>query len=217
MTQPARLARTYGQFCPVAAALDVIGDRWVLLILREMLFGRRRFTEIKRACPGIAPNLLSDRLRTLVERGLVESTKEGYALTELGAGIRPVLRALAVFGVDFIDVEHPEMADPTDTTAVTVVRAFLLPYQRPGLAAMRVRILAADGSSYDIVKDPDRPVAVVAFADDAPDVTFEADAAALWLARRDGTPFTAQITGDPELVARFIEGFGLSDLALAAE
>ena len=63
--------RSYEQHCPIALALDTLGDRWVLLILRELTIGPRRFTDLRGALPGIAPNLLSDRLRVLHD-GLIE-------------------------------------------------------------------------------------------------------------------------------------------------
>ena len=65
----AKAERTYGQYCPIAAGLDVVGDRWVLLICRELLMGDRRFTDLRTALPGIAPNLLTERLRALQAEG----------------------------------------------------------------------------------------------------------------------------------------------------
>lgn len=212
MKPQTRPARTYGQFCPVAAALDVVGDRWVLLILREMLFGRRRFSEIKRACPGIAPNLLSDRLRMLTERGMIDSQPGGYALTERGQAVGPVLRALAMFGVDHIDVENPATADPADVDALTLSRAFLTTYQQPSLGPIRVRVTAPDGSTRDIVKTADSPLATVTMSTGEPDVAIEVDAASLWLARRDQRPFECPMTGSPEAIERFITGFALEGL-----
>ena len=61
--------RTYGQYCPIAAGLDLIGDRWTLLLLRELSMGDRRFTDLRAALPGIAPNLLTERLRSLQALG----------------------------------------------------------------------------------------------------------------------------------------------------
>ena len=64
--------KSYEQFCTIAAALDLVGDRWTLLILRELSFGEQRFTDLKAALPGIATNLLTERLRKLEDAGLVE-------------------------------------------------------------------------------------------------------------------------------------------------
>jgi len=62
--------RSYGQYCPIAAGLDLIGDRWTLLILRELSIADRRFTDLRSALTGIAPNLLTERLRSLQSIGL---------------------------------------------------------------------------------------------------------------------------------------------------
>ena len=87
--------RSYGQYCGLARGLDVIGDRWVLLIVRELLYGPRRYGELLDGLPGIATNLLADRLRSMQESGLVERVDDDrYALTELGAGLRDVLYAI---------------------------------------------------------------------------------------------------------------------------
>ena len=96
--------RTYDQYCPVAAALDVVGDRWTLLIMRELLAGDRRFTDLRTALPGIAPNLLSERLRDLQAEGLVEhkelpppAARTVYSATADGRSVAPVLQSLARF------------------------------------------------------------------------------------------------------------------------
>ena len=218
MTHPARLARTYGQFCPVAAALDVVGDRWVLLIMREMTAGRRRFSQIRRACAGIAPNLLTDRLRMLTARGLVHADEAGYALTAAGDRVRPVLHALAMFGVDHLDLDHPQTADPRDADAVSVARAFLLPYQRPEpTPPLRVRVVSGNGSACDVVLAPHAQPVITADARCDPDVVFEVDAEALWLARRDRVPVTARLTGGPADIHAFLQMFDLVDVVRADE
>ena len=60
------------QYCPIARALDVLGDRWTLLILRELIIGDQRFTDLREHLPGIAPTMLTQRLRTMTEQGLVD-------------------------------------------------------------------------------------------------------------------------------------------------
>ncbi|MGA0863763.1 MAG: winged helix-turn-helix transcriptional regulator [Ilumatobacteraceae bacterium] len=95
--------KSYDQFCPVARALDLVGDRWTLLILRDVsLFGPRRFTDLKTNLVGISPTLLSERLTHLVEEGLLErrDDEEGvtYLFTPRGREIKPVLAALRDFG-----------------------------------------------------------------------------------------------------------------------
>jgi DNA-binding HxlR family transcriptional regulator len=87
--------RSYGQYCGLAKGLDVIGDRWVLLVVRELLGGPRRYGELLDGLPGIATNLLAERLRSMQDNGLIEKTNDDhYALTERGEGLREVLYAI---------------------------------------------------------------------------------------------------------------------------
>src|SRR5256885_4947377 len=87
--------RSYRQYCSFARGLDVIGDRWILLIVRELLDAPRRYNELLDGLPGIATNLLADRLRDLIDAGVLER-REGqtYALTEWGEGLRAVISSL---------------------------------------------------------------------------------------------------------------------------
>jgi DNA-binding HxlR family transcriptional regulator len=106
--------RSYAQYCSLARALDVVGERWTLLIVRELLLqGPCRFTDVKNGLPGIAPNLLSSRLKELEEDGLV--TREDapppvatslYALTAEGRSLAPVLNALGEWGRHLMLAEH---------------------------------------------------------------------------------------------------------------
>jgi DNA-binding HxlR family transcriptional regulator len=87
--------KSYGQYCGLARGLDLIGDRWVLLIVRELLNGPRRYSQLEDGLPGIASNLLSERLRTMQSNGLVARTDDDrYQLTEWGEGLRDVVFAI---------------------------------------------------------------------------------------------------------------------------
>ena len=86
-----------GQNCSIAGALALLGERWTLLVMREVLLGRRHFAEIKRNT-GVAPNILSDRLQTLVDHGLLERRDAGYFPTRKGVDVNPVLVALLQWG-----------------------------------------------------------------------------------------------------------------------
>lgn len=88
----------YQQYCALARSLDVIGDRWTLLIVRELLAGASRYTEIRSGLPGVASNLLADRLRRLERDGLVSKVDQRYRLTSRGEGLRPVIRELVRWG-----------------------------------------------------------------------------------------------------------------------
>jgi DNA-binding HxlR family transcriptional regulator len=102
--------RSYGQYCSVAKALDVIGDRWTLLIARELLLqGPCRYTDLKNGLPGIATNLLAQRLDQLEAVGLVRREEAAppvattlFHLTEAGAELEPVLTALGDWGLRYM-------------------------------------------------------------------------------------------------------------------
>ncbi|MEU4835181.1 winged helix-turn-helix transcriptional regulator [Streptosporangium sp. NPDC023615] len=107
--------RHYGQYCGLAAALDVIGERWTLLIVRELLVAPRRYNELLSNLPGIGTNLLAVRLRLLGEAGVVEqltSDPDGrarrYRLTEIGQSLRPVVLGLARWGMPLLAEPDPQ-------------------------------------------------------------------------------------------------------------
>jgi DNA-binding HxlR family transcriptional regulator len=95
-----------GPFCPVARTLDIIGDRWTMLIVRDLVLqGPRKFADLQRSLPRVSPNTLSDRLKTLEEHGIVmrrfyedHPPRAEYVLTPKGDDLRPILRALRVWG-----------------------------------------------------------------------------------------------------------------------
>lgn len=102
--------RTYGEYCSIAKALDVVGDRWTLLIIRELLIrGGCRYTDLKDGLPGIATNLLSDRLRELESEGLIRREEAPppiattlFHLTETGMELAPVLGAFFRWGLRYM-------------------------------------------------------------------------------------------------------------------
>lgn len=88
----------YGQFCPVAKAAEIVAERWTPLILREMLSGSTRFSDLRRGLPGISPTLLSTRLKSLEKDGVVRAEQDGYVLTPAGEALWPVIEALGRWG-----------------------------------------------------------------------------------------------------------------------
>ncbi|MFI1838409.1 winged helix-turn-helix transcriptional regulator [Streptomyces olivaceoviridis] len=136
--------RSYGQYCSIARALDAVGDRWTLLIVRELLLrGPCRFTDLRNGLPGIAPNLLSTRLKELEAAGLI--TREDapppvatvlYELSETGRAVEPVLKALGLWGMRFMAEERPD-----DT--------------------FQARWLAYASEWFTVDADPDAPPAVI--------------------------------------------------------
>jgi DNA-binding HxlR family transcriptional regulator len=97
--------KRYGQSCPVARSLEFLGERWTLLIVRDLLGGPQRFQDLQRSLAGVAPTVLSERLKVLEDHGIVRRVfysdhppRAEYVLTEQGAGLRPAVRALAIWG-----------------------------------------------------------------------------------------------------------------------
>jgi DNA-binding HxlR family transcriptional regulator len=88
----------YGQYCPIARALDVLGERWSLLILRDMLVGATRFNDLARGLPGLSRSLLTKRLRQFERAGLVERFDTEYLLTQAGRELEPIVFGLGEWG-----------------------------------------------------------------------------------------------------------------------
>lgn len=109
MTSP----KAYGQYCPISRALGVLGERWSLLIIRDMLTGTTRFNDLARSLPGLSRGLLTKRLRQLEAAGIVERLGSRYLLTEAGEALEPVVDALSGWGAQwtFGDPE-PDELDP---------------------------------------------------------------------------------------------------------
>src|SRR5438552_11100694 len=100
-----RMAKHYDQYCPVAHALDVVGDRWALLVVRELTKGPKRYTDLAEGLPGIGTNILAARLRDLEAAGVVTkkilpppAASRVYELTDYGRELKPVMRELALWG-----------------------------------------------------------------------------------------------------------------------
>ena len=103
------VAKRYGQHCPVAKSLDLVGERWTLLIVRDLLRGTARFQDLRAQLSGIPPKLLADRLRRMERQGLVarelyskHPPRASYTLTDRGRGLGLVVGALAVWGRPFV-------------------------------------------------------------------------------------------------------------------
>ena len=117
--------RSYKLLCPIARGLDRVGDRWTLLILRDLHAGPARFTDLQRGLTGIAANLLTERLAKLVEDGLVEKGPGGhgttlYELTELGQRTKAIIFELAMLGAQFPPEGETVAPGNLKTVAVTL-------------------------------------------------------------------------------------------------
>lgn len=88
----------YGQYCPISRALDVLGERWSLLILRDILVGSTRFNDLARGLPRLSRSLLTKRLRQFERAGIIERVGNHYLLTEAGRGLEPIVFGLGEWG-----------------------------------------------------------------------------------------------------------------------
>lgn len=111
------MGRSYDQYCPLARALDVVGDRWTMLILRELFLSPKRFTDLQLRLQGVAPNLLSSRLKDLQSEGLISrrtldrpAAIAVYELTDLGRGLNTAMSELARWGVQFLGTYEKDEA-----------------------------------------------------------------------------------------------------------
>src|SRR5512144_400998 len=110
------MGATYHQFCPVAKAMEMLDERWTLLVVRELLSGGEHFNELRRGLPRTSPPLLSNRLQQLERAGVVERRADGkdvrYVRTQAGQELRPVVEALGAWGIRWIGEIGDEDLDP---------------------------------------------------------------------------------------------------------
>lgn len=128
-TRPVR-RRSYDQFCAAARALDSVGDRWTLLIVRELLAGPRRYTDLHADLPGVSTDVLASRLKDMEQSGLAvrrrlppPAAASVYELTEHGRGLLPVLSALARWGTPALAERRPTDAVRAHWFALPLLRA----------------------------------------------------------------------------------------------
>lgn len=127
------MSRTYGQYCGVARALDLVGERWALLVIRELVLGPKRFTDLKDGLPGIGTNILAARLRELEEGGVVQrrrlpppAASSIYELTEYGRELRAALFALGRWGAKSLGQRESSQSLRSEWLAVAL-KAFFRP------------------------------------------------------------------------------------------
>jgi DNA-binding HxlR family transcriptional regulator len=204
--------KSYGEYCAVAKTLDVIGERWTLLIVRELSYqGPSRYTDLRDGLPGIATNLLADRLRSLEAAGVVSREEAPppvattlFSLTPRGEELRPVLETMMRWGLPFMTEEMPD--DVVRSQWLVGALELLMEDRRPTdpRAEIELRIgdrpisLAVDGGSVEAaLGSVEDPGAVVS---GPPDKVLPMLAGKL--GRSDAEAAGVRIDGDPELLDR---------------
>lgn len=198
--------RSYGQFCGLSRALDAVGDRWNLLIVRDLLVGPMRFNELITSLHGIATNLLSERLRTLEAVGIVERRLGDagvlYALTPWGTGLREPIEALARWGTPLMmtgrdgDAFEPRwlaVALPGLLRGVTTTPALELGFEVEGV----LTVLHLDDEGTRAVAQPDRRPDTILTA--APEIIIGLAAGALTV---DQAVSAGSLLGDAQILRR---------------
>ena len=111
--------KRYHQYCPIACSLELFGERWTLLVVRELFSGPKRYTDLAAQLPGIGTNVLADRLKDLEAAGMIEkhrlpppASSTVYELTAAGRNLRPVLHELARFGARLMGPPPPDALEP---------------------------------------------------------------------------------------------------------
>jgi DNA-binding HxlR family transcriptional regulator len=211
--------RSYKQYCGIARALDLIGERWALLVIRELVLGPKRFTDLRQGLPGIATNVLSQRLRQLEQDGVVArrrlpppAASSIYELTEYGRELVPIMLALGRWGARTMGARSPEQALRPEWLALAL-KAFYQPQAAKGLSA---RIgLDLGGAQFTCNLDRGR-LEIAPGALGRADLTIAADPETL-AGFLSGAPVPVQAEGDRELLERLpaIFAFGVQEATSA--
>lgn len=204
--------RTYNQYCGVARALDLIGERWALLIVRELVLGPKRFTDLREGLPGIATNVLSNRLRQLERDGVVTRRQfpppapaHVYELTEYGRELVPIMLALGRWGASTMGGRTPVQAIRSEWLAVAL-NAFFDPDAAAGLTA--TVSLNLDGALFTL-RIVEGELEVVHGAAAPVDLSIEGDTELL-LQFLAGAPVSVSAEGDRDLLRRLPRIFPLA-------
>jgi DNA-binding HxlR family transcriptional regulator len=195
--------KRYDQYCPIACSLGLIGERWTLLVVRELMHGPKRYTDLVDGLNGIGTNILAARLKELEAAGLVERRKlpppaasTVYELTPTGQELRPVLHELARFGARLMGPPSLDALDPG--WLVDALDLALSPISPVGRLAFRI-----GDEEASLVDGVARPGLV-----DDPDVFVESDAIGFYHLVVNRQTEGVRIEGDFGVLERLIDAFG---------
>ena len=217
-------ARSYGQYCGFARALEVVGERWALLIVRDLLVGARRFTDLLHGLPGIPSNVLTARLKELEIAGVVRrrvlarpARAVVYELTEHGLELETVVVALGQWGAKALGDPRPHETITIDSM-ITALRTTFHPEAARGFrACYELRV----GEIVLHARIDDGSIQVAAGPPPGADLVIDAVPGIRGLMAGDLSPAdaiengTVHITGDPELLTRFAQIFRIEQMPAA--
>ncbi|MGI5239621.1 winged helix-turn-helix transcriptional regulator [Dactylosporangium sp. CA-139066] len=204
------MARTYDDPCGLARALNLVGDRWAMLVVRELLLGPKRFAQLRRGLPGASQSMLTSRLTELEEAGVLRRVYFGpptgawaYELTQRGRELEPALLELARWG------SRAELATTAELSVDALALAMRTTFDAPAAAGLQARwalILDGDPLACEIAGGALR---ITRGPAGAPDATVETSAAAWRSLIFAGAPLDGSVTvsGDRDLVQRLVTLF----------
>jgi DNA-binding HxlR family transcriptional regulator len=203
------MSKRYDQYCPIACSLSLVGERWTLLVVRELMHGPKRYTDLVDGLHGIGTNILASRLKELEAAGLVERRKlpppaasTVYELTPTGRELRPVLHELARFGARLIGPPPLDALEPG--WLVDALDLGLSPISPTGRLAFRIG--EEEASLVDGIACPGLV--------DEPDVFVETDAVGFYQLVVNRDTEGVRIEGDFEVLERVIDAFGQKPAAM---
>lgn len=212
----------YGQYCPITRAVEVLGERWTMLIVRDLLCGVTRFNELSRGNPRLSRTLLSKRLRQLERAGIVDHIDDDYLLTEAGEALRPVVMGLGEWGARY------QFGDPRESELDAELLMWWV-HTRLDFSGFPDRRLVFEfrfrgmPDRFWIMRDSQGPSVCLHDPGFGVDATVESDLAAMyevWLGRRDLLAAIRsgeiEIGGTPAIAKRLPQAMMLSPIAYAS-
>lgn len=214
--------RRYRDACGTAQGLDIVGERWALLVVRELLLGPKRFTDLRAGLPGISTNILADRLETLETAGVVRrrilpapAASKVYELTDWGAELEPVVAALGRWGV-----RSPWRSEKDEISVDGLMVSFQTMFDPEAASDLEARYeLVLDGQAFGL-EVGDGSIRVYRGAPDSPDARIEADVDTLGALVYEGRDLDdalrsggVEIEGDRAAVERLMDLFPLPEPA----
>ena len=198
------MSKRYDQYCPVAHALGLVGERWALLIVRELMQGPKRYTDLAANLPGIGTNILAARLKDLEECGILAKRRlpppaasQVYELTPYGVGLKPVMRELALWGLRSLGAP-PKGEELVSGWLANAVDTVFAPVAPPGRFEFRV-----DSERASLVDGEARSGSI-----EEPDVVVVTDAVGFYWMFVERRWNGVDVDGDRELLERLLDAAG---------
>ncbi len=200
--------RSYRQNCALALAADLVGERWSLLLIRDLLVGPKRYNELSQSMQGMGTNLLASRLKELESAGVIEKQDRGrgghvYALTDAGRALEPAILALVRWGLNYLP-DRVEGFYHQDDWDLVALKAAFDPQRSAGLT-VRTQFVSDSISAWVDIKDQEMKIGLG--ESDGPDITIDGTVKDLFVKAKD--PAALVSSGSPKKLNQFMSVFAL--------